>query len=73
MGSARLVFGFGGHGLRKFVMEEWLAELDGGWQATPSITKFLTMDNVVNEEKEEENSRLSSKAQWEIFTNILSS
>jgi hypothetical protein len=26
------------------------------------------MDNVVNEEKEEENSRLSSKAQWGVFT-----
>ena len=26
--------------VRKFVMEEWLAV--GGWQATPSITKFLS-------------------------------
>ena len=26
-------------GVGKFVMEEWL---DGGWQATPSITKFLS-------------------------------
>ena len=26
--------------LRKFVMEEW--QLDGGWQATPSFTKFLS-------------------------------
>ena len=29
--------------LRKFVMEEWLA---GGWQATPSITKFLNLPSI---------------------------
>ena len=29
------------------------------------------IENVVNEEKEEENSRLSSKAHWEIFTDLL--
>ena len=27
----------------KFVMEEWL---DGGWQATPSITKFLIIQRI---------------------------
>ena len=36
--------------LRKFVREEWLAVsssyLDGGWQATPSITKFLNTAKI---------------------------